>query len=236
MQNSVVLGDTNLISLIDVPEWKSILLDLVSSEKMDPWNIDIVELSEKYLQKINSMELMDLRVPANAILASSILLRAKSKLLKISSLDEEEEKKEAEKIIEEFIPELKNVRTLREGKISLDELVDAIENIVEQTKKKKIKLRELPELKFQVPVTTENINAKMEKVFLKIKEKVDSEGMVLFSALTNGNGNPENLIETFIPLLFLNNENKINLWQEEWFGEIFISLMNENKSTDSRKA
>ena len=76
----------------------------------------------------------------------------------------------------------------------------------------------------------------MEKVFLKIKEKVDSEGMVLFSALTNGNGNPENLIETFIPLLFLNNENKINLWQEEWFGEIFISLMNENKSTDSRKA
>ena len=80
MQNSVVLGDTNLISLIDVPEWKSILLDLVSSEKMDPWNIDIVELSEKYLQKINSMELMDLRVPANAILASSILLRAKSKL------------------------------------------------------------------------------------------------------------------------------------------------------------
>ena len=92
MQESVKFGDTNLVTLIDVPEWKTILLDLVSSEKMDPWNIDIVDLSEKYLKKINSMEQTDLRVPANAILASAILLRAKSKLLKIPSLEEEETK------------------------------------------------------------------------------------------------------------------------------------------------
>ncbi len=222
MQNSVVLGDTNLVSLIDVPEWKTILLDLVSSERMDPWNIDIIFLSEKYLQKINSMEKMDLRVPANAILASAILLRAKARLLKIPSIEEETEKNGVDKIIEEFIPELKDMRTLREGKISLDELVDAIEGIVEQTKRKQIKLREMPELKFHVPISDENITEKMEKVYARIKELVDSEGLVLFSTLTEDSD--EHLIETFIPLLFLNNENKINLWQEEWFGEIFISL------------
>jgi len=226
------LGGTDLITLIDVPEWKSILLDLVNSEKMDPWNIDIIELSEKYLQKINSIERTDLRIPANAILASAILLRAKSKLLKISSL-EEEEKTETDKIIEEFIPELKDARTLREGKISLDELVGAIENIVEQTKKKKSKLREMPELKFQVPIIKENITEKMNKVLSRIKEKADSQGMLLFSALIEKNSSAH-LIDTFIPLLFLNNENKINLWQEEWLGEIFISLMQEkeeNKKT-----
>jgi len=232
MQNSMSLGGTDLITLIDVPEWKSILLDLVNSEKMDPWNIDIIELSEKYLQKINSIERTDLRIPANAILASAILLRAKSKLLKISSL-EEEEKTETDKIIEEFIPELKDARTLREGKISLDELVGAIENIVEQTKKKKSKLREMPELKFQVPIIKENITEKMNKVLSRIKEKADSQGMLLFSALIEKNSSAH-LIDTFIPLLFLNNENKINLWQEEWLGEIFISLMQEkeeNKKT-----
>ncbi|MFH1664495.1 MAG: ScpA family protein [archaeon] len=226
MQNSVMVNDVNLVSLIDVPEWKSILLDLVNSEKMDPWDIDIIDLSEKYLKKINSIERTDLRVPANAILASAILLRAKSRLLKISSL-EEEEKSTTDKIIEEFIPELKDARTLREGKISLDELVDAIQNIVEQTKSRKSRLRELPELKFQVPMTKENISEKMKKVFERIKQKADSQGMLLFSALIDGN-NSEHLIDIFIPLLFLNNENKINLWQEEWLGEIFISLSENN--------
>jgi len=226
MQESVILGDTNLVTLIDMPEWKTILLDLVSSEKMDPWNIDIIELSEKYLRKINSLDKIDLRVPANAILASSILLRAKAKLLKISSIEEDEETSNStERIIEEFIPELRDARTLREGKISLDELVNAIESIVEQTKTKKSKLRELPELKFQIPITKENINARMEKVMKKIKEKADSQGMLLFSLLIEQN-TPQELIDTFIPLLFLNRENKINLWQEEWFGEIFISVVN----------
>jgi segregation and condensation protein A len=224
MQDSVTLGNVNLVSLIEVPEWKTILLDLVSSEKMNPWDIDIIELSEKYLQKINSLERTDLRVPANAILASAILLRAKSKLLKISSLEEEEEKTETDKIIEEFIPELKNARTLREGRISLDELVEAIEHIVEKTKKKRMKLRKMPELKFHIPIATENITAKMKKVMQKIKEKADSQGMVLFSALIEEK-KAENLIDTFIPLLFLHAENKINLWQEEFFGEIFISLI-----------
>ncbi|MFH1895802.1 MAG: ScpA family protein [archaeon] len=226
MQNSVMVNDVNLVSLIDVPEWKSILLDLVNSEKMDPWDIDIIDLSEKYLKKINSIERTDLRVPANAILASAILLRAKSRLLKISSL-EEEEKSTTDKIIEEFIPELKDARTLREGKISLDELVDAIQNIVEQTKSRKSRLRELPELKFQVPMAKENISEKMKKVFERIKQKADSQGMLLFSALIDGNTS-EHLIDIFIPLLFLNDENKINLWQEEWLGEIFISLSENN--------
>jgi len=232
MQESVNFGDTNLVTLIDVPEWKTILIDLVNSEKMDPWNIDIIELSEKYLKKINSLDHTDLRVPANAILASAILLRAKSKLLKIPSLDElEEEKKGMGKIIEEFIPELKDVRNLREGKISLDELVDAIESIVEQTKKKKLRLREMPELKFQVPVSKENITAKMEKVFERIKEKVDSQGLVLFSALLEDESSLH-IIETFIPLLFLHDENKINLWQGDWVGGAFISLMKENEENE----
>ncbi len=229
MQESIVLGNVNLVSLIDMPEWKTILLDLVNSEKMDPWDINISFLAETYLHKINSMERVDLRIPANAILASAILLRAKSKLLKISSLEEEDETKNGtDKIIEEFIPELKNPATLREGKISLDELVNAIEAIVEQTKSKKNKLREMPELKFQVPIVTENINEKMEKVLSQIKQKADSEGMVLFSALIEKNSS-SHLIDTFIPILFLNNEEKINVWQEDWFGEIFIYLL-ENQT------
>jgi len=36
----------DLVDLIDQPAWKSILLDLVTSEKMDPWDIDVTALQK----------------------------------------------------------------------------------------------------------------------------------------------------------------------------------------------
>ena len=74
----------DLVDLIDQPAWKTILLNLVETEKMDPWNINVVVLCEKYLNKINELEGNNLRVPANAILACAILVKTKSKYLKLS--------------------------------------------------------------------------------------------------------------------------------------------------------
>src|SRR3989338_6587440 len=59
-----------LVDLIDQPAWKTILLDIVKAEKMDPWNIDVIRLADLYLSKINLLERSNLRVPANAILRS----------------------------------------------------------------------------------------------------------------------------------------------------------------------
>ena len=68
----------DLVDLIDQPAWKTILLDLVESEKMDPWDIDVIVLAEKYIKKINDLETNNLRVPANAILACAILVKTKA--------------------------------------------------------------------------------------------------------------------------------------------------------------
>ena len=45
--------NVDLVDLIEQPAWKTILIELVKTEKMDPWSIDISQLSEKYLAKIN---------------------------------------------------------------------------------------------------------------------------------------------------------------------------------------
>ena len=45
--------NVDLVDLIEQPAWKSILVELVRTERMDPWSIDISQLSEKYLAKIN---------------------------------------------------------------------------------------------------------------------------------------------------------------------------------------
>ena len=36
--------------------WRTILYDLVKSEEMDPWNIDITLLTQKYIETILHLE------------------------------------------------------------------------------------------------------------------------------------------------------------------------------------
>ncbi len=222
-----------LVDLIDQPAWKSILIGLVKGNKMDPWNIDVVELANLYWQKIQLLERQDLRVPANAILASAIMLKLKARTIKISSVEEEDgETKEISReelaMIEETIPELRGQRQFREGKISLDELVESIGEILEKTRTKKSILRdkEIPE--FSLEFNKEKAAEQIDKVFAKIKERVDSQGLVSFTTLLDEQ-TPLAMVYCFVPLLFLVNSGKVNAWQEEWFGEIFISILKEGK-------
>ena len=46
----------NMLIQKDEITWQSILVDLIKSEQMDPWNIDISLLSKKYLEAIKNMQ------------------------------------------------------------------------------------------------------------------------------------------------------------------------------------
>jgi len=186
-------------------------------------------LANLYWEKIQMLERQDLRVPANAILASAILLKLKARTIKISSVEEEEEEtkeisQEELAMIEETIPELRGQRQFREGKISLDELVGSIEEILEKTKQKKSILRgkEMPE--FNLEFNKEKAEEHIKKILGRIRKRADSQGIVAFSALLDEK-TPIEMVNCFMPVLFLANKGEINAWQEEWFGEIFISIV-----------
>jgi len=220
-------SQVDLVDLIDQPAWKSILVDLVKSEKMDPWNIDVADLTEKYLKKINELEHSNLRVPANAILACAILVKTKSKYLKLSSLEEEEEKaemteEEKEMFLEE-IPDLMASRSAREGRISLDELVNSIEGIIDRNTPSKKAGKALP--KMELNFDTTSIEEKMSSVLESIRKHADSQGVVMFKDLCSED--LDELVETFLPVLFLMNSGKILAYQEDFFGEIFVKLLSE---------
>lgn len=226
-------GEVDLVNLIDQPAWKTILISLVKGEKMDPWNIDIAGLADKYLQKINALDGTDLRLPANAILASAILLKFKARILRLTEIDDDDElegngffTEEEKKVFEGLLPELVSARKFREGKISLDALVDTIEVLLEKSKKKSQSLV-LDRPDFKIPISNFDLSEKMDEVYTLIKDLVDSEGLVLFSRLARDK-NVSGIVETFIPVLFLANKGRINVWQDEFFGEIFISLNEEN--------
>ena len=124
-----------------------------------------------------------------------------------------------------MLPELKSIRKIKEGKVSLEALVDSIEKMLQQSKKKKDKSffgRE--RTKFEIPLQDFKIDEAMAKIYGLIKKNADSQGLVLFSTIIKANSTTESVVRTFIPCLFLTNKGKINMWQDDFFGEIFLSL------------
>lgn len=225
-----------LVDLIEQPAWKAILMAIVRQEKMDPWNIDLVLLADRYLDKINALEKANLRVPANAMLASAILLKTKSKTLRITTLEDlekEDEKKgltpEERALLMRGIPELKGTRSMREGKVTLDELVKTIETMLTKSRSKNQFAKQFQEIQFVLPFSEMDIEKRMVEVLELVQQKMDSQGLALFSQLLPHKATPNETINVFVPLLFLANKNQLSIWQDEFWGEIFISIAKTNE-------
>jgi len=223
----------DLVTLIDEPAWKTILLELVKKEKMDVWAIDLVKLSGSYLERIREMQSSTLRIPANAVLACAILLKLKSASISFSFLKKQKEPELTEEEIREMnemLPELTPLTKVRESTVSLDELMHQIEAVIDKTKQRSLKLRKEGEEyrpKFIIPAFDEkDLSEKIEEVFTLVLEKADEEGLVMFSQLYDEK-NPVAMVDTFVPLLFLATKQRLALWQESFFGEIFVSVPKE---------
>lgn len=73
-----------------------ILVEMAKSGKIDPWNIDIVDVTEKYLQKMIEMKSLNLRVASRTLLFAAILCRMQSNVLAGLSIEDfKEEEPEA---------------------------------------------------------------------------------------------------------------------------------------------
>lgn len=68
----------------------SILVKMVKDGKVDPWNIDIVDLTEKFMAELESRRQMNLRVSGHTIFYLSVLLRLKAETLQEPEPEEEE--------------------------------------------------------------------------------------------------------------------------------------------------
>lgn len=58
-----------------------ILVDMAKSGKIDPWNIDIVDVTDKYLAHMVEMKSQNLRVTGRTFLFAAVLLKLKSNVL-----------------------------------------------------------------------------------------------------------------------------------------------------------
>ena len=71
--------------------WQEIVYDLINTEQLDPWNINIIILSNKYLERIQELEEDNFFISSKVLLAAALFLRIKSEILLnkyIRSIDE----------------------------------------------------------------------------------------------------------------------------------------------------
>ena len=65
-----------------------ILVDMAKQGKIDPWHIDILDVTEKYLQRMIELKSLNLRVASRTLLFASILCRLQSNVIAGLSLED----------------------------------------------------------------------------------------------------------------------------------------------------
>lgn len=220
--------------------WQEIIYDLINTEELDPWDLDITILTEKYLEKIDELEEMDFFVSSKVLLAAALLLRIKSEILLnkyLKSIDEilfgKKEKKihNLEKIeLEEEIPELVPRSPMpRYRKVTLNELMESLNKAIKtenrRIRKEIIHKNALRKTAFSMPKNKFNIKDKIKEIYEKVQthfEKNKNHKKIPFTLLI-GEDKDERII-SFSPLLHLENQKKIWLEQEDHFEEIHVWL------------
>lgn len=213
----------NLEQIVEEATWKDLLIDLVKRNKLDPWNIDLLEVVSKYIEAVRVMKILDLRTPANIMLAASILLRMKSEM--ISFIEEQMEMALEEPMQRTSVavePISFKLRVPPRRKITLTELINALEEAI-KIKETRLSFTEKG-VEMPLSIKAYDLEEDMKKIYDTVKHKSDKLGMITFSALHDILPDVDMLTTLFISLLFLAHRGKIGLVQEQFFGEIIVSI------------
>lgn len=220
--------------------WQAIIYDLIETEQLDPWDIDIGILAEKYLETIKELEETNFFISSKVLLACSLLLRLKSEILMnyyLQSLDEilygkkEEKKYELERIEidSDELPVL-GLRTPipRYRKVTLNELMASLVNAIETENRrirKDLKKKQAEKSALVVLPKPNQIplRRRITDFYLKIQNflKPSQKTKMLFSELAL---NKEEKLSAFLPVLHLSHEEKLWLKQDKEFEDFWMMI------------
>ncbi|MDE1810899.1 MAG: segregation/condensation protein A [Candidatus Micrarchaeota archaeon] len=229
--------ELDLQDLVKNATWRELLMDLIDTHQIDPWDIDIVKIVDSYVAVVKKMRIMDLHVPANIILAASILLRFKSDSITIfdpvEAVEEEVPLEHQPRILPE-VPALMPRARLQPGrKITLNELMDALNQAIKLNERRENVLRE----KFtpvELLVNKDDIDEKSTIVFQIIGKFTDTEGLANFTDVAKNFGTMDKvLLDLFVPMLFLAHKGQLTMIQEQFFGEIIIRVNDDPNGRDA---
>ena len=208
-----------------LPPW-NILFEFHKLEKLAPWNINIAYLLTSFLDRMEKTGQVDFRASGVALDSSALIYLMKSKLLlKL------EEPPPPPKAPQDFLPPplflpLRHELTSTTIRNLLEVLDDVLKGESLIHFEKTVAQNVLPtpsDILPELDLYMMEVELQMEKLYTSLSDRVKGAGLIEFSTLINGAGRLE-AVRTFILLLFLAQEGKINLWQNEETEEIYITV------------
>jgi segregation and condensation protein A len=227
--------DESLVEFSDdvLCEPVEIFVNLAKNGDINPWDIDIVQATDKFLAYIEDMKLMDLRISGRTLLYAAILLRMKSTGI-VQEEEEEDEDFLDDEIdfyeVEEYpVPKLPIRRTATRP-VTLQELITELKKAEKvETRRKDRRIRRRIEVMDRATTDDvlgiaheEDIRGRVDSLYGYLEELFRDRDEVIFSDLIESSDNRSEKVMTYISLLFLASEKRIWLSQEELFGELYV--------------
>jgi segregation and condensation protein A len=227
--------------------WQAIILELIRTEQLNPWDIDLALLANKYLETIQKLEELEegtFHVSSKILLAAAILLRMKSQILheNIKDIDEllfESKKKLRDELVknpqiitidEDDVPIIMPRTPLpRARKVTLQELMSALDKAINTEHRRIKKTFSMNRARHAIdlaifPRFTFNLTKRIQNLFQRIKDFFSrSKEKLTFSQLAPESDKIEK-IGVFLPLVHLDHQQKVWLNQKEAFGDIEVIL------------
>jgi segregation and condensation protein A len=205
--------------------------------EIDPWNVDVIDVTDKFLKRLEEAKRLDLRISGRVLLYAAILVRMKADAIAPQPPPTEDgsdvEIIEWEELDSEDIDEIKLediLRAQRRRIRKINTLKDLIEELrkaeaIEKRRRKK-RGREVPDIDV---ITSIPHDESMEDRIRQVEENImrmlqKREFVTLFSIVDTR----EELVDYYISLLHLVSRRKFQISQKEIYGDIEIRLFNEN--------
>jgi chromatin segregation and condensation protein Rec8/ScpA/Scc1 (kleisin family) len=207
------------------PPW-NILFEFHKLEKLIPWNVNIAYLLASFLEEMDKTGKTDFRASGVVLDSSALIYLMKSKLLlKL------EEPPLPPRRPQDFLPPPLFLPLRHElTSTTISHLLDVLDDVLKGEKlihlDKTVPESILPtpsEILPQLDAFLAEIELQMERLHFYLSEKVKGAGIIEFSTITHEATRLE-AIRTFILLLFLAQDGKVNLWQNEETEEIYITI------------
>jgi len=223
-------GEATVIPGDDIMEEPiEILVNLAKNGEIDPWNINIVELTDKFLKRVDELEKMDLRVSGRTLLYASILLRMKSNaLVEVEEPPEEIDQESDNFEISDYPVPSMPLRRYSKRPVTLEELLTELKKAEAFEKKR---LNRVENKRDEIRATLddvlsvaheEDIESRIVKMRTILNELLEKQKSIRFSELSSPLDRA-GMVMAYLAILFLATKKEIWIEQEEFFGELFIS-------------
>ena len=248
-----------------------ILVSMAKSGKINPWNVDIVDVTDKYLAHLFQMKAQNLRLTGRTLLFAAILLRLKSNVLEgidvnqIEGLNDygeenyddfelEDDGWSDEEIntnnvisLDEVLQRRTSVRLNRSRMVNLKDLIKQLQFYEELDRKQSLKnaherakrrVRSYARLTPDdivnlahdeyIEKSVEVLHENLKKIF-ETQDKVELNTLTLLGL---------DKISAYIALLFLTAEpeSDVDLYQEEFYGELYAVPYKKTENIEKESA